>query len=143
MLSSRIKTQLKPVPFPQDYIKLIDETFEENYKKYLEPDEQIIAEGAVYPQEMLIRLTLIRSAKTISCTASIDLNTKKNTLDNHVHILIDSLGAFFDEYFFENRDVIIGEEWKPYDLSTETVYMKTSTANEALEEKTNKLLKNT
>lgn len=142
MLKPRIKTHLKPASFPQDYIKLIYETFEENYKKYLEPNEQIIVEGAVYPREMLIRLTLRRSSvQTLNCTASMDLNTKKNTLDNHVHILIDSLGAFFDEYFFEDRDVMIGEEWKSYDLSTETVYMKTSTVNEALEKESDRLLK--
>ena len=140
MLKPRIKTHLKPAPFPQDYIQLIYETFQENYKKYLEPKEQVIVEGAVYPREMLIRLTLMSSIKTLNCTASMDLNTKKNTLDNHVHVLIDSLGSFFDEYFLEDRDVTIGEEWKSYDLSIETVYMKTSTANEALEEETNKLL---
>ena len=142
MLKPRIKTHLKPASFPQDYIQLIYETFQENYKKYLEPKEQVIVEGAVYPREMLICLTLMSSIKTLSCTASMDLNTKKNTLDNHVHVLIDSLGSFFDEYFLEDRDVTIGEEWKAYDLSTETVYMKTSTTNEVLEEETNKLLKN-
>lgn len=143
MLKPRIKTHLKPATFPQDYIHLIYETFDENYKKYLVPQEKIRVEGAVYPKEMLIQITLAQSAlKTTSCTASMDLNTKKYTLDNHVHILIDSLGIFFDEYFFEDRDVTIGEEWKPYDLSTQTVYMKTSTMNEALEEESDKILKN-
>ncbi len=141
MLAPRLKTHLKPAPFPKDYIKLIHETFIENYGKYLESNERILVEGAIYPKEMLIRLTLIGAIKTLNCTASIDLDIKKNTLDNHVHILIDSLGAFFDEYFLEDRDVTIGEEWKSYDLRTKMVYMKTSTVNEALEEESNKLLK--
>ena len=141
MLEPRIKTNIqKPAPFPQDYITLIEETFQESFKNHIEPHEQVLIEGAIYPKEMLIAITLRATVKSITCIASMELNTKKYSLDNHVHLIIDSIGSFFDDYFGSDRQVTLQEKWTPYTIGNDQVYMKMSTKNEALESKADKLL---
>ncbi|HBQ21862.1 MAG: hypothetical protein A2Z91_01795 [Deltaproteobacteria bacterium GWA2_38_16] len=142
MLLPRIKTSiLKPATFPKDYIDLIHETFQESFKSYLEPHEQISIEGAIYPKEMLISIALTGTVKYTTCLASMELNTKKYTLDNHVHIMIDSMGSFFDEYFESEREVTLPEVWTKYEAGEDYVYMRMSTQNEILEAKADAILK--
>jgi hypothetical protein len=143
MLKPRIQSSIKqPGKFPEDLLKLVKDTFTETYKTSIEPNENFYVEGAIYPHELIIRITLMGDIKTISCSASMPVQTKKYNLSDHVHVMIDTMGSFFDEYFKESRQLLIEEGWKKYSLDENTViYLNLSTKNEYLEDQANKLLK--
>lgn len=105
---SATKASLVTEP-PHDYLRLVEETlsdaFAESLKKLevFHPINRFYAAGKIFPDEVLLAVTLHHGEKTLSATtvyASIDFDTTKPSpsinLEDVLGLALDSIGSMFN-----------------------------------------------
>lgn len=162
-MDRRKDTPGKPGKLPRDYLKMIEEIFNKNFKKELVKTsaglERFIVYGEIYPDEVLIAIALKNpdSLRMNTCYASVDYplaqtlsTSKQSTADlvqNAVNLCIDTIGGYFDAYFEENRpldyDVEYSRSWVPLEIGEQKkqrVFLRINRDNLDLEEEANAIL---
>ncbi len=145
---------------PREYLGLVEEIFNENFKSSILKDETFVAFGEVYPDELLLALSLKNptTLRQVTCYASMDFphvrfktesgsepapNTE--SVQFSVNQCVDALASFFHTFFSENRPVDYDTEyqqsWAMIEIEkTIHVYLKINRDNPELDKQANELL---
>jgi hypothetical protein len=147
---------------PSEYIEMITDVFNKNFKSSLEKDEKFIVFGFLYHDEVLLSVSLKNEKynRTIStCYASIDFpppqfkneegklkGSSFEAVQTCVNLCVDSTASFFTQFFEENRPLDYDEEyrqnWTPIQIDEKNlVYLKINRDNVELELMANDFLK--
>jgi hypothetical protein len=143
MFSPRLKTSIKKTAFPLDYIKMVKDVIQKNFKKNT-ANKDVVVEGAIYNEEVLVRIGF-REKKSIvqmNFEASVEHSMKKKNIMEQIYLALDGLGAMIDEYFKADGDIELPKTWTEFKLDGKLVYLQTSTENSDLESQADELLKN-
>jgi hypothetical protein len=145
-MNPRLKTSKKWTAFPTEYLKQIEEVFEQGFKEQLK-NSKLVVEGRIYPGEILLRVG-VRENKSIrqaNFEVSMDLDLKKKNTVERLHDCIDGAASMMQEYFDS-----IGKEdeepldfplvWQEYDFNNQKLYFQYSGTNTDLEAEANALL---
>jgi hypothetical protein len=143
MLKPRLKSSLKKTEFPLDYIKMVRDIIQKNFKKDV-ASKDVIVEGAIYNDEVLLRIGFREknSITQMNFEASVEHSLKKKNIMEQIYLSLDGLGAMIDEYFKADGDIELPKSWTEFKLDGKLVYLQTSTENSDLEAEADKILKN-
>jgi len=143
MMEPRLKNSVKKTDLPIDYVKMVKDVIEKNFKKYLK-DKTVVVEGAIYTEEVLVRIGFRakKGIKQMNFEASVMYSVKTKNIMDQIYLALDGLGAMVDQYFQADGDIELPTLWTEFVLDQRPVYLQTSTENSSLEEEANKILKN-
>ena len=143
MMEPRLKNSVKKTDLPIDYIKMVKDVIEKNFKKHLK-DKTVVVEGAIYTEEVLVRIGFRakKGVKQMNFEASVMYSVKTKNIMDQIYLALDGLGAMIDQYFQANEDIELPTLWTEFILDQRPVYLQTSTQNSRLEEEADKILKN-
>jgi hypothetical protein len=141
-MEPRLKTSTKWSPFPDELIGQIVEVFRQSFEDY-DLDGQFIAEGAIYPEELLLRVGLTKNnqLRQRNFEASIQYNSEEEKPLEKIHVLVDFLGQVWESYLEdEPEDAEMSLVWVEERFKKESVFLKFSTVNSNLEKQADQLL---
>jgi hypothetical protein len=142
MFEPRLKTSFKKTDFPIDYIKMVRDVIQKNFKKNLK-DKEVLVEGFIYNEEVLLRIGF-RGKKALTqfnFEASVIYSMKTKNIMDQIYLALDGLGAMIDQYFKASGDLELPKVWTEFKLDGKSVYLQTSAENSDLEAQADKLLK--
>ncbi len=148
---------------PRDYLQLIEEVFNKNFREQLlgkaSKRERFILFAEIYPDELVMSVSL-KNPETLrmtTCYASVEYppsQTKSETgktsttaeaVEIAVNQCVDAVASFFATYFDENRpvdyDLEYRQNWTAVDIDKTTrVYMKINRDNPELDAEADAIL---
>lgn len=135
-------------PVPQDFLKLIKETFEEKYTAFL-ADKTLIADGAIYPDELILIIGIRNKdekVRQINFESSMDYKVDYENDGQHgvlekIHLSIDALDAMFSQYVEADGDIEMPSLWTGFDFEDSKIYLKYSTNNLELDKMADEFLR--
>ena len=127
-------------PVPKDFLKLVQETFQEKYAEFL-ADKTLIVDGAIYPDELILAIGLRNKdekVRQVNFESSLDYRVDYEADENHgvlekIHLSIDALDAMFAEYVEANGDIEMPTLWTEFDFEDQKIYLRSTTNNIELE----------
>lgn len=143
-MNPRLKTSKKWTEFPPEYLKQIEDVFSQNFKPRL-GKAQLIVNGRIYPEEILLRVGLRQPGelKQSNFEVSISYSPKKKDALERIHNAVDAAASMLDEHF-ENitneTESSFPMVWQEYDFDGRHVYLQYTTVNTELEAKADELL---
>lgn len=141
-MEPRLKTSIKWSPFPEELIGQIEEVFKQSFEDY-DLNGQFIAEGAIYPEELLLRVGLTKNnqLRQRNLEASIQYNPEEEKPLEKIHVLVDFLGQVWESYLEdEPEDSEMSLTWVEERFKKDSVFLKFSTVNSNLEKQADQLL---
>ena len=145
MLSRKEQTEA-PTFLPEDWKQEVTALLDDIYKKDLEKlNKTFIVHGTTYPNELCIGGSLLDRndglTAPIAYLMSADLD-KDSDVKKLISALVDSVGAFFDEFFSTEDWSDYQTRWEDTTFSKFTFFYKVSRENIALSIIGDELLKN-
>lgn len=141
-MKPRLKTSKKWTLLPPDFIQQVHDLYEKNFKDLLE-DQDILIEGRIYPEEILLRVGLRtpESLRQSNFEVSIDYSAEKDNALVMIHVAVDAAASMMVEHL-ENIDEVIDfpEVWQKFPFENHEVYLQFNTINSDLEAQANALL---
>lgn len=144
-MNPRMKTSKKWTDFPPEYVQQIEEVFTQNFKNKL-GDSDLIVQGRIYPEEILLRVG-VRGKAQISqgnFEISVGYEAKKKDVIERIYNCVDAAASMMDEYF-ENQakeeENNFPRTWTEYEFEGGIkIYLQFTTVNTSLEAKADELL---
>lgn len=141
--SSSKKHKYQPVP--EDFLKLVKETFKEKYADFLK-DKTLVIDGAIYPEELVLVVGFKNKDEKIrqqNFESSMDYENEDGAkVLEKIHLSIDALDAMFAEYVEANGDLEMPTIWTEFEFEDdEKVYLRSSTHNIELEKQADEFLR--
>ena len=140
-MEPRLKSSKKWTELPKEYLEQIQQVFRQNFKKHI-GEGQIIAEGRIYPEELLLRVGFLEKGRLKQANFEASLQYKKNK-DNVVQLIyfcIDCTASMMTEYFEAKGEADFPREWKKFEVDKQEIHLKHSTVNSALEAEADQIL---
>lgn len=141
-MKPRLKSSKKWTLLPPDFIRQIQELYEKNFKDLLD-DQDILIEGRIYPEEILLRvgLRIPESIRQSNFEVSLEYSAEKDNAIEMIHVAVDAAASMMAEHL-ENPDEIIDfpEVWQKFPFENHEVYLQFNTINSDLEAQANALL---
>lgn len=141
-MEPRLKTSIKWSPFPEELLKQIEEVFKQSFEDY-DLGGEFIAEGAIYPEELLLRVGLTKNnqLRQRNLEASVQYNAEEEKPLEKIHMLVDFLGQVWESYLEdEPEDEEMSLQWVEERFKKDSVFLKYSTVNSNLEKQADQLL---
>jgi hypothetical protein len=145
-------------PLPSDYLAMVTEVFATNFddgiKKLTKLTKEKVhfdASGAIYPEEIILCVTLLQEKKLNASTvyASVDFDPKASspTIQELLPLCVDAIGAVFQPLLTSKDPEIYDQlvssslsaldnipfEWTKLQVENKRVYVKMNKANPLLE----------
>ena len=149
-MQPRLTSSHKWTPVPPEFLEKVVQVFADHF-----PDEadggEFLADGRIYPEEILLRVGYLESGRLrqMNVEASMAFAPEKTNALERMYLGLDCVASLMDEYLEVTRDGVdedtvnaldLPEEWRPYEIEGETVYLQTSTVNTRLEQEADRLL---
>lgn len=142
-MNPRLKTSKKWTAFPQEYLKQIEDAFRESFKDHLK-SSQLILEGRIYSEEILLRVGLLEKGrlKQANFEVSMVYSTKSKDAVERIHDCIDAAASMMHEYLESppDEDIDFPLSWKEYEFNGRPLFIQFSTVNSSLEAQADALL---
>ncbi|MGE4233313.1 MAG: hypothetical protein AB7F43_08295 [Bacteriovoracia bacterium] len=128
-MERRKDTPLKSSRLPGEYLKMVENLFQKNFKKLLLEKEKFVASGELFPDELVLSISLKHDAPLLAttCYASVDYPPEKlkkengepaentsETVQFAVGICVDVIASFFQTYFDDGRPVDYENEYRQH-----------------------------
>lgn len=155
---SQNRPELKPVELPLDYLKIVEETLNENLASGLKllreihPVTRLKASGALFTDEVLLAITLSHGENQLLATtvyASADYNPQlpEPKMETILEECLDSVGSILNHYLHPSHPERVAQlggstigtleeapfEWTKMEDTRVTVFVKMDKTNPALE----------
>lgn len=135
-------------PVPKDFLKLVQETFQEKYAEFL-ADKTLIVDGAIYPDELILAIGLRNKdekVRQVNFESSLDYRVDYEADENHgvlekIHLSIDALDAMFAEYVEAGGDLEMPTLWTAFEFEDTKIYLKSSKDNMELDKMADEFLR--
>lgn len=165
-LDRRKDTVLRSTKLPRDYLKMVEDVFNKNFSNFLLKEksgrESFVAQGEVYPDELVLVISLKHpgNLRMTTCYASVDYPPKKlkteggaqapasaEAVQLAVNQCVDAVASFFNTFFEEGRpvdyDLEYRQNWTAVEIEKNTpVYLRINRDNPELEAQADELLAN-
>ncbi|MBK9293925.1 MAG: hypothetical protein IPM57_05690 [Oligoflexia bacterium] len=140
MKSRKVSSQ-KPQELPFDFIKMVRDVVEKNYKKFCF-DKKVVIDGGIYMQEITFMVGFANKSgvKQVNFCASMDFDLKKKDIVERLNTMLDSLGSMIEQYVEADGDIELPTEWTDFELDGKKIFLKFDTTNTELETKADELL---
>lgn len=143
-MEPRLKSSTQWTAFPVELIQQITEVAEDHFSDYEKEDRKFIAEGRIYPTEILLRLGLTAPKGLLrqdNFEASLQYDPEKEKALDQIHLIVDFLAETWATFFEdapENED--LPRLWNEQIFEKKPIYLRYSTENTDLEKQANALL---
>lgn len=119
-MDRRKDTAFNGTPLPREYLNMVRDVFDKNFKSALSQNEHFVVFGEIFPDEMVLVVSMNRpgSLGMTTCYASIDYpapGSPKNVSEQvqyAVNLCVDGVASFFATFFEENRPVDYDTEYR-------------------------------
>lgn len=157
-MERRKDTPSRPTKLPEDYLKMVERVFNQNFKKELLAKETFIVFGELHPDEVVLAISLKHDGplQMTTCYASVDYPPKRppsekppqalQNVQDSINICVDAVASFFQTYFSEGRPVDYDSEyrqsWTQVELEkNKPVFLKINRDNTELDAQADEILK--
>lgn len=115
--------------------------FTESFQSHIGGDS-IETEGRIYPEEILMRLSIVpqKGLKQRGFEVSLQYKKDKDNVLKLVHLAVDAIGSLFEQLFASQDDHDFPRIWQEVDFEGRTIFIQYTTSNTALEDEANRLL---
>jgi hypothetical protein len=143
-MEPRLKSSTQWTAFPEELLSQITEVAEDHFSDYEKDDRKFIAEGRIYPSEIVLRLGLSApkgSLRQDNFEASLQYDPEKEKALELIHLVVDFLAETWATYFEdapENED--LPRIWVEQTFEKKPIFLRYSTENSDLEKQANALL---
>lgn len=140
-MKPRLKTSNKWTALPKEYVKQIQDVFNETFATQLKNGE-LIVEGRIYPQEILLRVGYLEKGRLLQANfeASADYSKQKNDAVDRIYNCIDLAASMMDEYFAKEGEAELPYVWEEIDFKGQKMFYQYSGVNSKLEAEADRLL---
>jgi hypothetical protein len=141
-MNPRLKTSKKSTAFPKEYLTQIEEVFSENFKAQLK-GSQLIVEGRIYPEEILLRVGIREKGRLAQSNFEVSMNysAKQKDAVERIHDCIDAAASMMNEFFQAGEsEADFPRTWQEYEFNKRAVYLQFSTENSDLEAQADAIL---
>lgn len=142
-MKPRLKSSKKWTPVPQDVIIQIQELFKENFHNELQ-NMKIIAEGKIYPEEILLRVGHIEEGRLTQYNFEVSMPyqlTKEDSALIALTTCVDAIGSLMAEYFDKGEEAEeLPYSWTESLFDGKKIWIQHSAENSTLEKEANQLL---
>ncbi len=142
-MKPRLKSSKKWTPVPQDVIIQIQELFKENFHNELQ-NMKIIAEGKIYPEEILLRVGHIEEGRLTQYNFEVSMPyqlTKEDSALIALTTCVDAIGSLMAEYFDKGEEAEeLPYSWTESLFDGKKIWIQHSAENSNLEKEANQLL---
>ena len=143
---------------PLDYVKMVEEILSANFDAGLKTYSELVGAetrfkvtGGIFPDEVLVRVTLITTGKIAATTfhASTDFDPKASSpkVDQVLGACVDGIGALLGHFLDETKPKMLAQladesasaleeapfEWSPQEVDRFKVFMKIDKLNPVLD----------
>lgn len=141
-MTPRLKSSKKWTAFPKEYTEQIQGVFKENFAAYVDKDSEIVIEGRIYPEEILLRVGYREAGRLAQANfeTSISYSQENNDALEMIHNCVDAAASMMMEYFETDGETDFPYVWKEVPFKKSKIYLRYSTENSELEAEANKLL---
>lgn len=141
-MEPRLPSSRKSTDFPPDYIKLIKDVVEKNFKKVAKT-HTIHPNGKIYTEEIITQIGFREkgSIRQFNFEASIGYSTKPNNIMDQIYTCIDALASMIEQYFEAEGDIEMPREWYKFDFEGKEIYLKMTGENPDLEKEADELIR--
>ncbi len=143
-MEPRLKTYTQWTPFPQELLEQIIEATEDHFSDYERGERQFIAEGRIYPKEILLRIGLSAPKGALrqdNFEASLEYDAEKQKPVEQIHLVVDFLAETWANYFEdapEREDLPL--LWTEQTFEKRPIFLRYSSENTELEKQANAYL---
>lgn len=136
-MEPRLKTSTQWTPFPQELLEQIIEVTEDHFSDYERGERQFIAEGRIYPKEILLRIGLTAPKGALrqdNFEASLEYDAEKHKPVEQIHLVVDFLAETWANYFEdapEREDLPL--LWTEQTFEKRPIFLRYSSENTELE----------
>lgn len=149
-MTPRLKSSKKWTAFPKELIDQILSAFEENFKDTLN-EAEILVEGRIYPQEILLRVGLLEKGrlKQKNFEVSAEYSSEKENAVQKIFVSVDAAATLLLDYMEKEQskgedeiesDIDVPYTWKEMEFEQEKLFIQFSTVNSKLEAEADRLL---
>ena len=126
---------------PESYLSLLQGAVDNVFDDLLPENLEIIVEGRIYNQEILIRLGHLpsQSIRQMNFELSMDYDAGKDKVVDILDIAVDCIGGMFQE-FLAKSNVDWPIDWIEEEFHSKKVFLRTSRINSVLEKQADQLL---
>jgi hypothetical protein len=140
-MKPRLLSSKKWTPLPKAFITQIEQVFNDAFAAKLATG-QLIVEGSIYPEEIVLRVGFIENGRLQqdNFEISIDYSQKKQDAVDRIHNCIDAAASMMNEFFESDGEVDFPRQWKNFDFNGQIVWAQYTTENSKLEQEANRIL---
>ena len=132
--------------FTPEEIGEIEAVFNDRFFAYLKTDENIFVEGHYSEATCFITLIFKNQDETYYYPFEASLSSVENPdiqADEAKMTLVDFIGAYFDEFFAEERQTYVPINWATFNIEGVKIKARGQISNKKLEKQADELLKAT
>lgn len=140
-MQPRLSSSRKWTVLPKELMAQVKSIFTESFQSHIGGDS-IETEGRIYPEEILMRLSIVpqKGLKQRGFEVSLQYKKDKDNVLKLVHLAVDAIGSLFEQLFASQDDHDFPRVWQEVDFEGRTIFIQYTTANTALEDEANRLL---
>lgn len=140
-MQPRLKSSRKWTALPKELMTQIKSIFSESFQAHIGNDS-IQTEGRIYPEEILMRVSIVpqKGLKQRGFEVSLQYKKDKDNVLKLVHVAVDAIASLFEQLFASQEDHEFPRIWQEVDFEGRKIFIQYTTTNTALEEEANRLL---
>ncbi len=143
-MEPRLKTSQQWTAFPEELTEQIVEATEDHFTEYEKGDRRFIAEGRIYPTEIVLRIGLTAQTGELrqdNFEASVEYNPLDGSSLEKIHLLVDFLAETWTEFLEDQPGrEILPLLWTEQIFEKKPVYIRFTSENSELEKQANSFL---
>jgi len=139
-----IKSDWKDRFFTPEEIAQMEAAFNEQFFAHLKKDENISFEGFFAEGACHVICTLKNAEETFCYPFEAAISSKEHsdlTASDAKNLLLDFIGAYFEEYFADNRETYVPVEWATFRIEDINIHAHGQIMNKKLEKHAEDILK--
>ena len=149
-MNPRLKSSKKWTAFPPELVDQIMSAFEENFKSVLN-EAEILVEGRIYPQEILLRVGLLEKGRIRqkNFEISTEYSHEGENAAEKIFLSVDAAASLLLQHMEQEKsqdeesvesELDVPYSWKEMEFNNEKIYFQFSTVNSKLEAEADRLL---
>jgi hypothetical protein len=142
-MQPRLASSITWTSFPEELIGQIKDVFTGFFEDYDLDGREFRVEGAIYPNEILLRVGLGKSIniRQHNFEASLEYKAAKENVLAEIHTAIDFLGATWQDYLEEPKEIEeLPDTWVENTFEKKKIYLRHTSVNTDLEQEADRIL---
>lgn len=140
-MKPRLDSSKKYTAIPAELLDQVRQVYGETFSKHTK-EGKIIAEGRIYPNEILFRAGFLESGRLrqFNFEVSMEFEPKKDNALKTIHFVVDLAASMMEAYFEAGSMDEFPVVWEEFKAQGKTAFIMASTVNTELEAEADRLL---